>query len=211
MITALVRTCGLRAAVIPDKEMKLDRELLRARRIAVSDDEVRVYHSGGEMSILKSEIILLVVGELRNIRVDYTEGISGRGGQSGSVLDSSEFRSEETLLDVYASRLEHGFRIKSDAFDYSGLIPALSFRSEVNFRAAWTKLRADLPQVKVDDDFSKMRPLLSRAWPERSRNESRGIKRTLSFRAVSQASVMSDNRDQFNRYSRLMFLSVGEK
>jgi hypothetical protein len=211
MITALVRTCGLRAAVIPDEDMKLGRELLRARRLAMSDEEVRVYHSSGEMSILKSEIILLVAGELRNIRVDYTEGISGGGGQSGSVLDSSEFRSEETLLDVYTSSLEQGFRIKSDAFDYSGLIPALSFRSETNFRAAWTKLRADLPQVKVDDDFPKMRSLLSRAWPERSRNESRGIKRTMSFRAISQASVTSDNRDQFNRYSRLMFLSAGEK
>ena len=210
MITALVRTCGLRASVIPDEVLKLDQELLRARRIAVGHDEVRVYHSSGEIGIPKSEIVLLVVGELRNVRVDYTEGISGRGGQSGSVLDSSEFRSEETLLDVYASRLEQGFRIKSDAFDYSGLIPALSFRSEVNFRAAWTKLSADLPQVKVDHDFPKMRTLLSRAWPERSRNESRGIKRTLAFRAVSQGSVMSDNRDQFNRYSRLMFLSAGQ-
>jgi len=211
MITALVRTCGLRASVIPDEEMRLDHELLRARRIAINNDEVRVFHSSGEISIPKTEIILLVVGELRNIRVDYTEGISGRSSQSGSVLDSSEFRSEETLLDVYGSRLEQGFRIKSDAFDYSGLIPNLSFRSEVNFRAAWTKLQADLPQVKVDDDFSKMRTLLSRAWPERSRNESRGIKRTVSFRAVSKGSVTSDNRDQFNRYSRLMFLSAGEK
>src|SRR4030095_7609218 len=152
-------------AVIPDEEMKLDHELLRARRIAVSDDEIRIFHSSGEMSILKSEIILLVVGELRNIRVDYTEGISGRSGQSGTVLDSFEVRSGETLLDVYASRIEQGFRIKSDAFDYSGFIPDLSFRSEVNFRAAWTKLRADLPDVKVDDDFPKMRTLLSRRWP----------------------------------------------
>jgi len=40
MISALVRTCGLRAAVIPDEELQLDRELLRARRIAVSDDEL---------------------------------------------------------------------------------------------------------------------------------------------------------------------------
>ncbi|HTF38531.1 MAG TPA: hypothetical protein VK651_09495, partial [Blastocatellia bacterium] len=60
-------------------------------------------------------------------------------------------------------------------------------------------------------DFAKMRRLLGRAWPERSRNESRGLKRTgISFRAVAQASVVSDNRDQFDRYSRLMFLSSTE-
>ena len=105
MITALVRTCGLRASVIPDEEMKLGQELLRARRIVVNDDEIRVFHSGGEMTLIKAEISLLVLGELRNIRVDYTEGISGSRGQSGSVLESSEYRSDETLLDVYAASL----------------------------------------------------------------------------------------------------------
>ena len=206
MITALVRTCGLRAVVIPDQEMDLDRELLRARRIAMSDDRICVYHSGGEMILMKDDIKLSVLGELRNVRVDYTEGISGRRSQAGNVLESSEFRSDETLLDVYTASLDHSFRIKSDAFDYSGLVSPLSFRSEVNFRVALAKLRADLPHARIDDDFTKMRSLLGRAWPERSRNESRGIKRTLAFRAVAQASVMSDNRDQFDRYSRLIFL-----
>jgi hypothetical protein len=209
MITALVRTCGLRASIIPDEEMKLDRELLRARRIAVTDDELSVCHSGGEMTLRKGDVRLMVLGELRNVRVDYTEGISARGGKSGAVLDSSEFRSEETLLDVYTSTVDQSFRVKSDAFDYAGLVSPLSFRSEVNFRTALAALRAALPHAKVDCDFSKMRSLLGRAWPERSRNESRGIKRSgLAFRAVAQASVMSDNRDQFDRYSRLAFLSA---
>lgn len=209
MITALVRTCGLRAAVIADEEMKLGQELLRARRITTGDDEIRVYSSAGEMTLAKTEVRLLVLGELRNVRVDYTEGISGRRGQSGNVLDSSEFRSEEALLDLYGSTLDRSFRIKSDAFDYSGLVSPLSFRSDVNFRAVLATLSSALPRAMVDADFSKMRSLLGRAWPERSRNESRGIKRTgVAFRAVSQASVMSDNRDQFDRYSRLMFLSA---
>lgn len=208
MITALVRTCGLRADVIPDEEMKLGQDLLRARRIAVSDDELRIYHSGGEMSLIKAEISLLVLGELRNVRVDYTEGIGLRRGQSGNVLDSSEFRSEETLLDVYTASVDQGVRIKSDGFDYSGLVSPLSFRSEVNFRAALATLRAALPHANFDDDFAKMRSLLGRAWPERSRNESRGVKRTPTFRAVAQASVLSNNRDQFDRYSRLAFLSA---
>jgi hypothetical protein len=207
MITALVRTCGLRAVVISDQEMKLDRESLRARRIAFNDDEMHVFHSGGEMSLRRDEIKLLVLGELRNVRVDYTEGISGRRSQSGNVIESSEFRSDETLLDVYTASLDQSFRIKSDAFDYSGLVWPLSFRSELNFKAALSKLRVDLPQAKIDDDFAKVRSLLGRAWPERSRNESRGIRRTgLAFRAVAKATVMSDNRDQFDRYSRLVYL-----
>lgn len=208
MIVALVRTCGVNAIVIADEDLKLDQELLRARRIAVSDDEVQVHHSGGEATVNKAEVTLMVLGELSNRRVDHTEGISGRRGQSGSVLDSFEYRAEETLLDVYTASLDRSFRVKSGAFDYSGLVSPLSVRTDVNFQAAVASLSANSPRTIVDDDFSKLGSLLERAWPERTRNESRGIKRTgLGFRAVAQASVMSDNRDQFDRYSRLMFVS----
>ena len=209
MIAALVRTCGLRATVIPDEELKLDDELLRARRIAITDEDFHVHHSGGEMIVKRADATLLVLGALQNTRVDYIEGISGTRGQSGSVLDSAEYRSEETLLDVYTAGLATSFQIKSDAFDYSGLVSPLSFRADVNFRAAFETLRHALPHAVVDDDFTRMKPLLDRAWPARARNESRGFKRTgLAFRAVAQASVISDNRDQFERYSRLMCLST---
>ncbi|HSE38539.1 MAG TPA: hypothetical protein VLG74_14640, partial [Blastocatellia bacterium] len=107
----------------------------------------------------------------------------------------------------YTARVDQSFRIKSDAFDYSGLVSPLSFRSELNFQSALTRLREDLPQAKVDDDFMKVRSLFARAWPERRRNESRGIRRTgIGLRAVARATLMSDNRDQFDRYSRLVYL-----
>jgi hypothetical protein len=208
MISALVRTCALRASVISDEDLMLDRELLRARRLATGNNEIRVHTSTGEVTLRSDEVSLMVLGELRNVRVDYTEGISAGRNPLGNVLDSSEYRSDETLLDVYTPTLDRSFRIKADAFDYSGLVSPLSFRAEVNFQSALTALQAAAPSAKVDDDFPKVRGLLGRAWPERSRNESRGIKRSgLAFRAVAQASVTSDNRDQFDRYSRLMFLT----
>ncbi len=209
MICALVQSCGFKATVVADEEMQLQDELLRARRLAIGEDEIQVWHSGGTIVLAKSDLRLLVLGELSNKRIDYIEGISGRRGRSAGVLDSSEYRSEETLLDVYAESLSASFRIKSDAFDYSGLVSPLSFRAGLNFKAAVTTLSEALPHATVDEDYRKMRCLLGRAWPERTRNETRGIKRTgLAFRSVSQASAISDNRDQFERYSRLMFLSL---
>lgn len=206
MICALARSYGFKAAVVADEEMHLQDELLRARRIAIVEDTIQVWHSGETIALAKSDLKLLVLGELSNKRIDYIEGISGR---RAGVLDSSEFHSEETMLDVYTGSLSASFRIKSDAFDYSGLVSPLSFRSDLNFKAAVTKLSEELPHATVDDDFRKMGDLLGRAWPERTRNETRGFKRTgLAFRSVAQASAISDNRDQFERYSRLMFLSL---
>jgi hypothetical protein len=206
MICALVRSYGFKAVVVADEEMKIQSELLRARRLAIAEHEIQVCHSGGTLVVQKRDVKLMVLGELSNKRIDYLEGISGR--QAG-VLDSSEYRSEEALLDVYGESLGASFRIRSDAFDYSGLVSPLSFRSDLNFKAAITTLGATLPRATFDHDFRRMAGLLARAWPQRTRNETRGFKRTgLSFRSVAQASAISDNRDQFERYSRLMFLSM---
>jgi hypothetical protein len=209
MISALVRSCGLSCSVVADEELRVETELIRARRIVRASDRLQVHHSGGALDVPIAEIKLFVIGSLRNLRVDYIEGAGGMRSQSPSVLDTTEFRSDEMLLDVYGSSLVNSFRIKSDAFDYSGLVWPLSFRAEVNFRTAIAALHGAVPQARIDDDFSRMRALLARAWPERSRTESRGVKRAgATYRPVSQSSVVKDNRDQFDRYSRLMFISV---
>lgn len=208
LIASLVRTCGLEAIVIADEELRLDAELIRARKIVHSDAALEVRHPGGTAIVPLSELRLLVVGALHNTRVDYTEGVTTSRGQSNNVLDSSEYRSEETLLDVYATSFDQSFRIKSDAFDYSGLVSSLSFRAEMNFQAALSALQSAAPHARVDDDFARMKKLLARAWPERSKTEARGVRRAgLAYRPVAQSSVVSDNRDQFDRYSRLMFIT----
>jgi len=210
MIAALVRACGLGAVVVGDEELKIERELTRARKITIEENFVQAQHTGGVMKVALTEIKLLVIGALKHSRVDYSEGASGRRSQSGNVLDLAEYRSDETMLDVYGQTLESSFRIKADGFDYSGLVSPLSFRADQNFQAAIKVLNNAAPQAILDDDFSRMRSLLERAWPERTRNEARGIKRKgLAYRPVAQSSVISDNRDQFDRYSRLMFISAG--
>jgi len=209
MIAALVRSCGLGAVVVGDEELNIERELTRARKITLEANSIQAHHSGGVMKVAPTGIKLLVIGALKHSRVDYAEGVRSRRSQSGNVLDLAEYRSDETLLDVYGQTLESSFRIKADSFDYSGLVSPLSFRADQNFQAAIKALSSVAPQAIVDNDFSRMRSLLERAWPERARTEARGIKRTgLTYRPVAQSSITSDNRDQFDRYSRLMFISA---
>ncbi|HWN98621.1 MAG TPA: hypothetical protein VNS63_05060 [Blastocatellia bacterium] len=203
MIAALVRTCGLRPTVIPDDDLEIATELLRARRVEVQTDRIRVHHAGGDLTIPLADIKLLVLGMLRNTRVDYTERVAR--GESPNVVDTAEFVADEALVDVYTGALARSFRIKSDAFDYSGLVSQMSFRAEVNFKAGLAALLSAAPHARLDDDFARLRSLLARAWPERTRSEARGVKRS-GIALRSHASLISDNRDQFNRYSRLMFL-----
>jgi hypothetical protein len=208
LIAALIRTCGLGCSVVPDEDLRLDWELIRARKIVVVGENLSVRHTSGEVVVPLPEIRLMVLGSLKNMQVNFAEG-SGLVKRSKGVLDLAEFRSDETILDVYASTLQSSFRIKADAFDYSGLVWPLAFRVELNFQAAVQGLLGDAKDAEFDADFARIRGLLSRAWPERSRTEARGLKRNgLSIKAVKRSTVISDNRDQFDRYSRLMFLAV---
>ena len=207
MIAELVRSCGLCARVVADEDLQLNIELIRARRITQSADGIEVQHKDGALAVASSEIKLLVVGMLRSTRVDFTEGLKGMRTQPGTVLDTAEFFSEETLLDIYTSNLDNGVRVKADAFDYSGIVQPLSFRAEVNFGSLIDALRKLAPVAIIDQEFAEVSRLYSRAWPERSRTESGGVKRAgLAFRPVSKSSVIKDNHDQFDRYSRLLFI-----
>jgi hypothetical protein len=209
MIAALVRDCGLVAFVVADEELAIENEMTRARRLTINGDEMTIQHSAGALTLTTGAIKLIVVGALRQSRVDYSERLSGMRTQSGTVLDTAEFRSDGTLLDIYGESLEQSFRLRADGFDYSGLVAPLSFRAELNFHAALRALEEIAPHAIVDKDFARVRRLLNRAWPERTHNEARGLKRTgIAYRPVALASITTDNQDQFERYSRLMFLSA---
>ncbi|HEX5736538.1 MAG TPA: hypothetical protein VF131_27145 [Blastocatellia bacterium] len=211
MIAELVRSYGLRARVVADEDLKLNSELIRARRIIPTANGIQVQHRDGALTVASPDVRLLVVGNLRNTRVDFTESKAGMRSRASTVLDTSEFFSEETLLDVYTKERGESFRIKADGFDYSGIVQPLSFRAEVNFGSLIDALHRLAPGARIDKEFAEVSKLFSRAWPERSRTESGGVKRTgLAYRPVSKSSVIKDNRDQFDRYSRLMFIFSAE-
>lgn len=207
LIAGLIRNCGFAASVIPDNDMQLDYPLIKARKVFLDSDSLIVQHSGGELPIRFDEIRVMVLGLLKNTRTDFGETASAFKAKAGAVLDTAEFRSEEMLLDLYATSLAKSFRIKADSFDYSGLISNLAYRIEVNFQAAIIALQQAMPGATLDTDFARLRGLLGRAWPERSHTEARGIRRASGFKRVAEVSVISTNRDQFERYSRLVFLT----
>ena len=208
LIAQLIRNCGFAASVIADNELKLDLPLTKARKVSIVNDALLALHSGGELVVPLQEIKVMVLGLLKNTRTDFGETVSAISKKSGAVIDTAEFHSEEMLLDLYATSLSNSYRLKADSFDYSGLLlPPLAYRIELNFQAAISVLQNALPEAILDTDFGKIKSLLGRAWPERSHTEARGLRRTSGFKRIAEVSVISNNRDQFERYSRLMFLT----
>ena len=106
LIASLVRTCGLQAAVVEDADLELQRELTRARRVAIDGDHILVAYGSAAKAIDASHIKLMVVGVIRRNRTDYTEGIVNITGQGSSLQDLFEFRSDQMILDVYGESLD---------------------------------------------------------------------------------------------------------
>src|ERR1051325_1648856 len=92
LIAALIRTCGLGCSVVPDEDLRLDWELIRARKIVVVGENLSVRHTSGEVVVPLPEIRLMVLGSLKNMQVNFAEG-SGLVKRSKGVLDLAEFRS----------------------------------------------------------------------------------------------------------------------
>ena len=207
LVATLVRSCGLGAAIVEDRELMLDVAAVRARRVVINEEQIEITHPGGSFTIERSKVRLLVAGMVRSQRTDFTEGAAGVRGKESSIIEAYEYRSDLCLLDVYGSSLTEGFRICSDGFDYSSLVQPLAYRAELNFQAAAAQLSRTAPEAKLDDDYARVRDLLTRAWPARTHREARGLKRSgPAYNLVAQSSLVSDNRDQFDRYSRLMYV-----
>ncbi|HEY6332355.1 MAG TPA: hypothetical protein VI756_23725, partial [Blastocatellia bacterium] len=207
LVATLIRSCGLGSDIVEDRELMLETALTRARRVTVHEDHLEAGSAGGGLDIPLLGIKLIVAGLLRSQRTDFTEGAAGVRGKESAVIETYEFRSDLCVLDVYGPSLAESFRISSDGFDYSGLVQPLAYRAELNFQAAASRLAEVVPSAKFDDDYAQIRHLLDRAWPARTHREARGLKRSgAAHNLVAQSSLVSDNRDQFERYSRLMYV-----
>jgi hypothetical protein len=216
LIVERLRELGLSTEVFPDEV--LARRPSRVRALELEDD-VLVCRTGPEAeprSVAWSEVVLLVTGRLVSRRVEVAERKRGLSGRSETV-ETRELTSDEAVLDVYTSSVdEHeaqgvggaGFRVMSGGFDYSCLGEAKGLITAENFNALVAALRGRAPTALHDEEYTRLRPLLSDVWPSAERTESLGLRRESVRRFNTEAVTTVSNETQFTRYARLRHLLV---
>lgn len=216
LIVEKLRGLGLTTEVFPDEI--LARRPSRARALEF-EEEALVCRTGPEAEprrVAWSEIVLLVTGRVVSRRVEVAERKRGLGGRS-ETAETRELASDELVLDLYTSTVdEHeaqgtggaGFRIMSGGFDYSCLGAAKGLLVAENFKALVTALRGRAPSAMHDEEYGRLRPLLSDVWPSAERTESLGLRRERPGRFNKEAVTTVSNETQFTRYARLRHLLV---
>jgi hypothetical protein len=183
----------------------LEKPHVRARALAFNEDALVCFPGldAEPRSLLWTDIVLLVVGRIITKRVEVTEREAKLSTRS-EIVDSREIVSDEAVLDIYASTKDAAsFRIMADNFDYSCLGASKSLLARENFVALTKALCARAGGAILDEEFARMRGLLSSVWPPAERKEALGLRRERPGRVSAGAATVFSNETQFTRYARL--------
>jgi hypothetical protein len=198
---------GLRAEVFADES--LARRPLRVRAFDFEEGALVCLTSpdAEPRRVRWDEVALLVKGRVVSRRAEVAERKSGFGGRS-EMVGAREITSDEEVLDVYTAsgEDESGFRVMSGGFDYSCLGESKGLMAASNFGALVGVLRSRATSAQYDEDYARLRPLLSDAWPAAERTESLGLRRERVGRVNTEAVTTVSNEGQFTRYARLRHL-----
>jgi hypothetical protein len=155
------------------------------------------------VAIAWEELAVLVVGRFRKRRTEINEKKGKR--QEQEILDVHEFTSDEPVLDIYARDGRAG-RITANGFNFGCLGSKKTYTTTQNFSLLLEEVRRRAPAAAYDDTYQSARRALELAWPLMQRNESLGWKRLGLGKMSTDSAMVTDNEQQFSRYSRLRYL-----
>ena len=196
---------GIDSDIMPDPESATDAAAIKVRALEIEEAGVFAYQTPETPAILVlwSEVLLLVVGRLIVRRVELKEQKGARA--ENRILDSSEFVTDETVVDLYTRKHATPYRIKANSFDFSCLAESKGLLAGENISTLIKLIRDQAPQAEYDESFNSVRKALEVVWPSERQNESSGWRRERPGK-YSIGSIMElSNETQFQRYSRLRY------
>jgi hypothetical protein len=212
LIERRLQDLGINSCIMPDAELSLDAMPLRKIR-ALEFDETGIFaYQSPETEAIQidwKDIALIVSGRLLFKRVELTEQT---GARVDTIVDASEFTTDETVFDFYTREATASYRVAANSFDFSCLGSAKGLLSSANLSTLIERLRLRGGTVVYDDGFNRVRRLLEIVWPAEQQNESSGWHRHRPGKYSVGTVTGVNNETQFLRYSRLRYwLSVAER
>lgn len=196
----------LNTLIVPDAELGLDETApIKVRAIGIDDNGFWVYQTPEIPATRVSwpNVLLIVTGRLIVKRVELKEQKAARA--ENRILDASEFFTDESVLEIYASEQAAPYRIAANSFDFSCLENQKTLIAGENISALVKLFRDYAPNAVFDESFNSVRKALEAVWPSEQQNETRGWRRErpgkYSIGSVNEIS----NESQFLRYSRLRY------
>lgn len=197
---------GIDTRIVQDAELGVEEMApIKVRALEINDDGLRALATPEAQPIELGwpDLTLLVTGRLTVKRVELKEQKGARAGDR--ILDSSEFFTDETVVDLYSEKQTIPYRIAGHGFDFSCLGKKKSLLSNENLFTLLGLLRNYASQADYDDTYNSVRKALESVWPSAQQNESSGWRRERPGKYSIGSVTALSNEMQFSRYSRLRY------
>ena len=199
-----LRDIGLQTIVFSDDELGVSEMSVRRIKAMSFDDEYVTLQQAGTrdpVEIRWRDVVLIVTGRLFVKRVEIEERKSRRA--ENEIVRSSEFSSDEAVVDFYTSTATQTWRINATGFDFSCLGSQKTLVANENIARLQQAIAARAPQARIDDAYKKLRQALDLVWPSQQETQSSGWRRERPGKLSVGLATINSNESQFTRYSRL--------
>lgn len=196
---------GIDTRIVADSQLGGDDTgSIRVRAAEINDSGMRGYQQPGapSMEISWTDLVLLVVGRLITKRVELRER---KASGENRIVDSSEFFTDETAVNIFTRHQPTPYRIAAKSFDFSCLKAKKGLLAEENMSTLIALFRAYAPQAELDESYNLTRKALEAVWPLGQQNESAGWRRDRPGKLSLGTSTETNNEEQFLKYSRLRY------
>jgi hypothetical protein len=197
---------GCRVETLADEALGVETHApKRIRKLEIGADALKGWTSAETVaeSAAWTDIVLIVAGRIARKRIEVEERRGGRRAEA-EVVETREFQTDESALDLYFAGSMVNWRIMAENFDYSCLGAEKSLTAAENFKRLTETLRERASAAAYDDSYRGVRAFLKFAWPLAEQTEAGSLKRIRPGRYNAEAVTSVSNETQFTRYGRLL-------
>jgi hypothetical protein len=205
LVQRRLSSLGINSDIMPDTESATEAAAIKVRSLDLAERGIYAYQTPETpaVEVFWSDVLLVVVGRLIVKRVELKEQKGGR--TENRILASSEFATDETVIDLYTGKQVTPFRIKANSFDFSCLGKSKGLVTSENISILLEVVRDHAPQADWDESFNSVRKALEAVWPSEQQSESSGWRRERPGKYSVGSTMELSNETQFMRYSRLLY------
>ena len=200
-----LRDLGLETITLSDDQSGASEISVKRIKSMSFDDRVVTLHQSGtkdQTEICWDDVVLLVTGRLFVRRVEIQERKTSRA--ENEIVQSSEFSTDEAVIDFYAATHSQTWRVNANGFDFSCLGSNKSLIANENISRLQQLIAANSPQATSDDSYKRVRRTLDLVWVPQQETQSSGWRRERPGKLSVGLATRNSNESQFTRYSRML-------
>ena len=202
-VTSELNDLGMETRVVLGVNLKKDVAHVNIRALEFAEDWVTAVSRIGRQRLAARfrDMALIVTGRLLVHRVEVDER---RSRSSVKALDRRELSQDQSVIDLYAQSSDAPWRITVNDFDFSCLGERKGLTTFDNVKALIELLKERTP-AELNDAYARVKPVLAHVWPLQNTASQGRSRRPSAKRHDFSVVNCSDNEEQFNNYSRLVW------